>query len=229
MSDSLRPDGLQHARLLCPWDSPGKNTGVGWQALLQGIVPIQGSNTCFLCLLHWQVGSFPRVPHLGSSKPFWKVKVKSLSCVWLFVTPWTVPYQAPPSMGFSRKEYQSGLPFPLPNLKPTLRSQTDDMKHVSFTYHWHHQMSDRSCYVWSGWAFWCLIWYTGTWAPGPDPPGWIQSSRPGPVCPCKNSPRGRKRHGPCVQSESEKNKHQGGDQVRSVLTLKGTGPPLFLL
>ena len=33
----------------------------------------------------------------------WKVKVKSLSCVWLFTTPWTVAYQAPPSMGFSRK------------------------------------------------------------------------------------------------------------------------------
>ena len=35
----------------------------------------------------------------------WKVKVKSLSCVRLFVTPWTAAYQAPPSMGFSRQEY----------------------------------------------------------------------------------------------------------------------------
>ena len=43
-----------------------------------------------------------------------KVKVKSLSHVWLFVTPWTVAYQAPPSMGFSRQEYWSGLPFPCP-------------------------------------------------------------------------------------------------------------------
>ena len=43
-----------------------------------------------------------------------KVKVKSLSCVLLFVTPWTVAYQAPPSMGFSRQEYWSGLPFPSP-------------------------------------------------------------------------------------------------------------------
>ena len=41
-----------------------------------------------------------------------KVKVKSLSCVRLFVTPWTVAYQAPLSMGFSRQEYWSGLPFP---------------------------------------------------------------------------------------------------------------------
>ena len=44
----------------------------------------------------------------------WKVKVKSLSHVWLFATPWTSVYQAPPSMGFSRQEYWSGLPFPFP-------------------------------------------------------------------------------------------------------------------
>ena len=43
-----------------------------------------------------------------------KVKVKSLSHVWLFATPWTVDYQAPPSMGFSKQEYCSGLPFPSP-------------------------------------------------------------------------------------------------------------------
>ena len=40
----------------------------------------------------------------------WKVKMKSLSCVQLFATPWTAAYQAPPSMGFSRQEYWSGLP-----------------------------------------------------------------------------------------------------------------------
>ena len=44
VSNSLRPCGLQPARLLCPWDSPGKNTGVGCHALLQGIFPTQGSN-----------------------------------------------------------------------------------------------------------------------------------------------------------------------------------------
>ena len=42
----------------------------------------------------------------------WKVKVKSLSGVWLLVTPWTAAYQAPPSMGFSRQEYWSGVPLP---------------------------------------------------------------------------------------------------------------------
>ena len=41
-------------------------------------------------------------------------KVKSLSRVRLFVTPWTVAYQAPPSLGLSRQEYWSGLPFPSP-------------------------------------------------------------------------------------------------------------------
>ena len=44
----------------------------------------------------------------------WKVKVKSLSRVWLFATPWTAVYQAPPSMGFSRQEYWTGLPLPSP-------------------------------------------------------------------------------------------------------------------
>ena len=42
----------------------------------------------------------------------WKVKVKSLSHVQLCVSPWTAAYQAPPSMGFSRQEYWSGMPLP---------------------------------------------------------------------------------------------------------------------
>ena len=46
--------GLQPSSLLCPRDSPGKNTGVGFHAVLQGIFPTQGSNPCLLCLLHWQ-------------------------------------------------------------------------------------------------------------------------------------------------------------------------------
>ena len=49
MSDSLQPHGLQPARLFCPWNSPGKNTGVNCHFLLQGIFPTQGSN---LSLLH---------------------------------------------------------------------------------------------------------------------------------------------------------------------------------
>ena len=62
VSSSLRPCGLKPARLLCPWDSPGKNIGVGCHVLLQGIFPTQGSNWC---LLHWQVDSLP-LNHLRS-------------------------------------------------------------------------------------------------------------------------------------------------------------------
>ena len=57
MSSSLRPYGLQPTRLLSPWDSPGKNTGVGLHALRQGTFPTQGRSPCLLRLLHWRVGS----------------------------------------------------------------------------------------------------------------------------------------------------------------------------
>ena len=59
--------------------------------------------------LEWVANSF-------SNAWKWKVKVKSLSRVRLFVTPWSVAYQAPLSMGFSRQESWSGLPFPSPLL-----------------------------------------------------------------------------------------------------------------
>ena len=83
MSDSVRPHRLQPTRLPSPWDSPGKNTGVGCHFLLQ-------------CM---------------------KVKSESevsQSCPTL-ATPWTAAYQAPPSMGFSRQQYWSGVPLPSPN------------------------------------------------------------------------------------------------------------------
>ena len=54
MSDSLQPYGLYPARFLCPWDSPGKNTGVGGHTLLQGIFPTQGSNPYLLHFPHQQ-------------------------------------------------------------------------------------------------------------------------------------------------------------------------------
>ena len=49
----------------------------------------------------------------------WKVKVKSLSGAWLLATPWTAGYQAPPTMGFSRQQYWSGVPLPSPVVFPT--------------------------------------------------------------------------------------------------------------
>ena len=61
VSDSLRPYEPQPARLLCPWDSPGKSTGVSCYSLLLEIFPTQGSNPHLLCLLHWQTGSLPLV------------------------------------------------------------------------------------------------------------------------------------------------------------------------
>ena len=80
MSDFVQSHRRQPTRLPRPWDSPGKNTGVGCHFLLQ-------------CM---------------------KVKVKSLSCVRPLATSWTAAYQAPPSMGFARQEYWSGLPLPSP-------------------------------------------------------------------------------------------------------------------
>ena len=52
--------------------------------------------------------------YTNNTKCVVKVKVKSLSRVRLFATPWTVAHQVPPSIGFSRQEYWSGLPFPSP-------------------------------------------------------------------------------------------------------------------
>ena len=59
VSDPLRPRGLQPARPLCPWDSLGKNTGVGCHFLLQGIFQPQGWDPRLLRLLCWQADSLP--------------------------------------------------------------------------------------------------------------------------------------------------------------------------
>ena len=63
VSNPLGPHGLQPARLLCPWDSPGKNTGVGCHALFQEIFPTQGSNLhllhCRQILYHWATRKAP--------------------------------------------------------------------------------------------------------------------------------------------------------------------------
>ena len=69
LSDSLWPHGQQPARLLCPWNFPGKNSGVGCHLLLQTIFQAQGWN---LCLLHWQLDSLPLA---ASGKP-------QLPCLW---------------------------------------------------------------------------------------------------------------------------------------------------
>ena len=81
MSDPVRPQRRQPTRLRHPWDSPGKNTGVGCHFLLQ-------------CM---------------------KVKTeRSRSVVSNSAIPWPAAYEAPPSVGFSKQEYWSGVPLPSP-------------------------------------------------------------------------------------------------------------------
>ena len=100
-------------KLLCPWDSPGKNTGVGCHFVLQGIFLTQGLNPRLLRLLHCWVGSLPLVPpekplgerymmpgwmslmH-GQCKTTWVLSVSSYSCIftgsWIFVASWSLVY-----------------------------------------------------------------------------------------------------------------------------------------
>ena len=59
---SVQPHGLYSTRLLCPWVSPGRNTGVGCHFLLQGIFLTQGSNPHLVCLQHWQAHFFTAEP-----------------------------------------------------------------------------------------------------------------------------------------------------------------------
>ena len=87
----------------------------------------------------------------------WKVNVKSLSRVRLLVTPWTTACQAPPSMGFSRQEYWSGVPLPSP-LNPWTRHNNTCPTSQSIG---EYQGSQRigmcfgSCSVWCKWKLAC--------------------------------------------------------------------------
>ena len=85
---------------------------MGCHFLLQGIFLTQESNPG---LLHCRQILYQLN---GKGSPMILLKVKSLSRVQLFATPCTVAYQAPPSMGFSRQECWSGLPFPSPRDLP---------------------------------------------------------------------------------------------------------------
>ena len=87
----------------------------------------------------------------------WKVKVKSLSCVRLFPTPWTAAHRAPLFLGFSRQEYWSGVPLP----SPTLQARSQEYHGRSGRYNlfllrmyclvWRtdQQWTCRGSYVWS--------------------------------------------------------------------------------
>ena len=65
-------NGLEPARFLCSWGSPGKNTEVGCHALLQEIFLIRGSNLCLLYPLHWQAASLPLVPPGKPTRDFYQ-------------------------------------------------------------------------------------------------------------------------------------------------------------
>ena len=72
VSDSFAtPWAVQPARILCPWDFSGKNTGGGCHFLFQGIFLTQGLNLRLLCLLHWWVDSL-LLPDLGSPQISWR-------------------------------------------------------------------------------------------------------------------------------------------------------------
>ena len=107
---SVWPHGQQPTRLLCPRKSLGKSTGVGYHFLLHIEKARLLSQDLLLLLSHFSHVQPCATPltaaHLAisfSSAWKWKVKMKSLSRVWLFVTPWTAAYQRPPSMGFPDK------------------------------------------------------------------------------------------------------------------------------
>ena len=76
--------------------------------------PIDGSPPGSLVLGILQARTLEWVAISFSNAWKWKVKVKSLSCVRLLATAWTADYHAPPSMGFSKQEYWSGVPLPSP-------------------------------------------------------------------------------------------------------------------
>ena len=93
----------------------GCHRAPGWAPCVMYQLP-----TGYLFYTHDGVCMSMPVSQFTTSSPFptVKVKVNSLSRVRLFATPWTAAHQAPPSMGFSRQEYWSGLPFPSPGDVP---------------------------------------------------------------------------------------------------------------
>ena len=139
MSDSVGCHRQKPTRLPRPWDSPGKNTGVGCHFLLRCMKVKSEREVAQSCLtLRDPIGLQPTsLLHpwdfpgkstgvgchclLRQTHARWDhVVVELLSCVQLFLTSWTVAYQSPPSMGFSRQEYWNGLPFP--STFPTISS-----------------------------------------------------------------------------------------------------------
>ena len=144
MSNSVQPCRWQPTRLSRPWDSPGKNTGVGCHFLLQWMKAKSESEVAQSCptLSDPMDGSPPAPLSMGFSRQEYMVSgsggsmgktsssnaggggfnpwllllllLSHVSRVRLCATPKTAAHQAPLSLGFSRQEHWSGLPFPFP-------------------------------------------------------------------------------------------------------------------
>ena len=118
--DPLEESITTHSSVLAwgiPWtEKPGGlQSAAAATKSLQSCLTLCDPMDCSLpgCSIHGilQARTLEWVAISFSSAWKWKVKVKSLSHVRLLVTPWTAAYQAPPSMGFSRQEYWSGVPL----------------------------------------------------------------------------------------------------------------------
>ena len=117
-SDSLRPHELQHTMPPSPSPSPKVcptylciSAAKSLQSCPTLCDPIDGSPPGSPIPGILKARTLEWVAISSSSAWKWKVKVKSLNHVWVIVTRWTAAYQAPPSMGFSRQEYWSGVPY----------------------------------------------------------------------------------------------------------------------
>ena len=107
------PHHLQVFFCLLLNEAPGVPTSGMWQH--------PPPPACCCCPPAWSHPTKTSAPLASFQKKYsleYKVKVKLLSHVQLFVSPWTIAYKAPPSMGFSRQGYWSGLPFPSPGDLP---------------------------------------------------------------------------------------------------------------
>ena len=132
MFNYVRPHRWQPTRLCHPLDSPGKNTGVGCHFLLQCVKVKSESEVTHrvrLIATPWTAAYQAPLSMGFSRQEYWSglpllssrnvikstikfSSVQSLSRVRLSATTWTAAYQAPASMGFSRQEYWSGVPWP---------------------------------------------------------------------------------------------------------------------
>ena len=88
ISDSLQTYGLLPTRLLCPWDSPGKSTGMGFHTLLQGMVPTQESNPG---LLHCRKILY-QLGHQGNMYPWYGFQVEKSMAPHSSTLAWKIPW-----------------------------------------------------------------------------------------------------------------------------------------